>query len=124
MDHRVHQLQQQHTMPLPSVKKSAERKTKTNFRDVLADLQDVKISKHAKKRLNDRNITINENQWQAISERMADAREKGVTDSLVLTDDAALLVSTRNNTVVTAMNKAEASSRIFTNINGAILINE
>ncbi|HLS07995.1 TIGR02530 family flagellar biosynthesis protein [Lentibacillus sp.] len=124
MDHRIHQLQQQHALPLPSVRKPAENKAKDSFKDVLAGVQDVKISKHAKARLNERNIDINDNQWQAISEKITEAKGKGVTDSLVLTDDAALLVNTKNNTVVTAMNKAEATSRIFTNINGTILIDE
>ena len=46
----------------------------------------------------------------------------GVTDSLVLTKEAALVVSAKNNTVITAMGRDEASSQIFTNINGTILI--
>ncbi|MFD1360343.1 TIGR02530 family flagellar biosynthesis protein [Lentibacillus salinarum] len=124
MDHRIQQLQQHHLMPQSTVKKPAHHKSKINFKDVLANVQDVKISKHAERRLNERNITINESQWQTISEKMTEAKQKGVTDSLVLTDQAALLVSAKNNTVITAMNKAEAASKIFTNINGTILIDE
>lgn len=122
MDHRIHQLQQHYKMPLPSVKKTANSEPEIRFKDVLSNVQDIKISKHAVQRLNERNITINETQWQTISDKMAEAKQKGVTDSLVLTDEAALLVSAKNNTVITAMNKAEAASKIFTNINGTILI--
>ncbi|TMN23583.1 flagellar protein [Lentibacillus cibarius] len=121
MDHRIHQLQR-HPIIAPSVKKTQQPKTETGFKDVLKDVQDVKISKHAKDRMNTRNIIVNKQQWQTISEKMNDARKKGVTDSLVLTDNAALLVNTKNNTVITAMNKEEATSKIFTNINGTILI--
>ena len=46
----------------------------------------------------------------------------GVKESLVLVDDAALIVSAKNNTVITAMNRAEATAQIFTNINGTILM--
>ncbi|WP_164668990.1 TIGR02530 family flagellar biosynthesis protein [Virgibacillus doumboii] len=124
MDHRIHQLNQHHSMPLPNVKKPDHKSETASFKDVLAGVQELKVSKHAQERLTERNITINEKQWQEISQKMVEAKQKGVTDSLVLTDDAALLVSAKNNTVVTAMNKAEATSRIFTNINGTILINE
>lgn len=124
MDHRIQQLQQ-HTMPLPVVKKPSDNnKPDISFNDVLQDAQGINISKHAEQRLNERNIIINETQWQTITEKMTEAKQKGVTDSLVLTDEAALLVSAANNTVITAMNKQEAASKIFTNINGAILIDE
>ncbi|SFA77555.1 flagellar operon protein [Lentibacillus halodurans] len=125
MDHRIHQLQQHHAMPLSTVKMPANHsQSETSFKDVLTEVQDIKISKHAEQRLNERDITINETQWQTISAKMGEAKQKGVTDSLVLTDEAALLVSAKNNTVITAMNKKEAVSKIFTNINGTILIDE
>lgn len=124
MDHRIHQLQQHHAMPLPTVKKPDSKSESNSFKDILAGAQELKVSKHAKERLIERNISIDEKQWQEISQKMGEAKQKGVTDSLVLTNDAALLVSMKNDTVVTAMNKAEATSRVFTNINGTILINE
>jgi flagellar operon protein len=51
-----------------------------------------------------------------------EARKMGVNDSLVLLTDAALIISAKNNTVITAMGREEASSQIFTNINGTILM--
>ncbi|QKY69037.1 TIGR02530 family flagellar biosynthesis protein [Lentibacillus sp. CBA3610] len=124
MDHRIQPLQQHHLMPQPTVKKPVDNKPDISFKDVLKDAQGIKISKHAEQRLNERNININETQWEMISEKMSEAKQKGVTDSLVLTDEAALLVSAANNTVITAMNKQEAASKIFTNINGTILIDK
>ena len=121
MSHRIQQLQQHYQVQVP---KQLNKQNNVNFKDLLTDLQEVKVSKHAKQRLTERNIQINDKQWQMISEKMNEAKEKGVTDSLVVMNNAALLVSTQNNTVVTAMNREEATSRIFTNINGTILLNE
>ncbi|HET7657976.1 MAG TPA: flagellar protein, partial [Bacillales bacterium] len=56
--------------------------------------------------------------------KVLQARQKGITDSLVVTKNAALVVSAKNNTVVTAMDRKEASTHIFTNINGTILMDE
>lgn len=121
MVHRIQQLQPHFPLQAP---KQAKEKLKTNFGDVLEKLQKPTVSKHASQRLKERNIQINEQQWQNISEKMTEAKQKGVTDSLVVMDHAALLVSTKNHTVVTAMDRAEATSRVFTNINGTIVIND
>ena len=81
------------------------------------------ISKHARQRLEQRGINFNEDRWNQIGEKVKEAKTMGVKESLVLVDDAALIVSAQNNTVITAMNRAEASEQIFTNINGTILMN-
>ena len=57
-----------------------------------------------------------------IGEKIKEAKTMGVKESLVIVDDAALIVSAQNNTVITAMNRAEATAQIFTNINGTILM--
>ncbi|MGE8204077.1 TIGR02530 family flagellar biosynthesis protein [Heyndrickxia sp. NPDC080065] len=81
------------------------------------------ISKHASERLRQRGIHIDSNQWGKISAKVAEAKDKGVTESLVIVKNAALVVSAKNETVITAMNLQEASEQIFTNINGAIIVN-
>lgn len=123
MDHRIHQLQAQ-AIPFQNVNKSKQQSSGSNFKDVLIDAQTVKVSKHAKERLQERNIAINDREWKIITDKMVEAKNKGITDSLVVTTNAALLVSTKNHIVVTAMNREEATNKIFTNINGTILINE
>lgn len=124
MDHRIHQVPQHHALQIPIQKTKNNDKSTTSFKDVLTEQQGLKISKHATERLSERNIQINDKQWQVIGEKMVEAKQKGITDSLVVIDKAALLVSAKNNTVVTAMNREEATNRIFTNINGTILIDE
>ncbi|SDL73974.1 TIGR02530 family flagellar biosynthesis protein [Sediminibacillus halophilus] len=120
MEHRIQSLQH----PITLLPKSTKTKTskQTNFKDALLNVQSLKVSKHAKQRMNERNIAIDQEQWQKITAKVGEAKQKGITDSLVLTDNAALLISTKNNTVVTAMDRSEAGSRIFTNINGTIVM--
>jgi flagellar operon protein len=80
------------------------------------------ISKHANERMLQRGITISENRWQQIENKVQEAKKMGVKESLILLDDAALIVSARNNTVITAMDRHEAATQIFTNINGTIVM--
>ncbi|GGM21425.1 flagellar protein [Paraliobacillus quinghaiensis] len=120
MDHRIQQLHQGALLPKRKVAQPV--KTNTSFQDILTNVQSLKVSKHAQARLTERNIKIDDAKWQQISEKVVEAKQKGITDSLVVTDEATLLVSTKNNTVVTAMDRKEAQSRIFTNINGTIVV--
>ncbi|TQS75554.1 flagellar protein [Ornithinibacillus gellani] len=122
MDHRIHQVPGQHSLHIHSAQRP--KQTSIDFKQVLQGAQDLKISKHATERLQERNIHINDQQWAAIGEKVTEARKKGITDSLVIMNHAALLVSASNHTVVTAMDRAEAKDRIFTNINGTILMEE
>lgn len=84
----------------------------------------LNISKHAEQRMNERNIKVGPSQWQTIHQKVLQAEQKGITDSLVVTKNAAFVVSAKNNTVVTAMDRKEANTHIFTNINGTILMDE
>lgn len=121
MDHRIQQLQH-HPLSLQSKKVNKPTEQTVNFKDVLQDVVGIKISKHARKRLSERNIEITEDSWTKLQTKMIEAKSKGIVDSLVVMDHAALIVNTKNNTVITAMDRDEANSQIFTNINGTILI--
>lgn len=123
MDHRIYQVPKQ-ALQVPGTFKPKEKQPVMNFNEVLELEKKLKISKHASERMKERNIEITEKLWQTIGEKVQEARNKGVTDSLVVLNKAALLVSAKNNTVVTAMDRNESNNRIFTNINGTILIEE
>ncbi|WP_144509252.1 TIGR02530 family flagellar biosynthesis protein [Bacillus sp. FJAT-22090] len=84
---------------------------------------ELKVSKHANQRLTERNIHITDAEWQLVSDKVFEARSKGVKDSLVLMDQAALIVSAKNATVITAMDRTEAKDQLFTNIDGTIVLN-
>ncbi|MCM3594296.1 flagellar protein [Metabacillus idriensis] len=112
--------------PLSFIPKITEVKTahKPTFQELLNDEHSsIKISKHAKQRMSDRGIVVEEHQWSKMKEKMSEARSKGVNDSLVLLEQAAFIVNVKNNIVITAMNRKEANDQIFTNINGTIILN-
>lgn len=132
MDQRIYQTP--FRAPLQNISKSAVTKDayvakqdssfKSHLQSIMHDESHLKISKHAKHRIEERNISIDSSQWKKIEEKITKAKSMGVNDSLVLMEHAALIVNAKNNTVITAMDRHEAESQIFTNINGTILLNE
>ena len=95
---------------------------KQRFSELLEQQSELKVSKHAAQRLEQRHIQINANDWQRITDKVLEARTKGVKEPLVITKDATMIVSAKNMTVITAMSKQEASNQLFTNIDGAIIL--
>ncbi|WP_216827982.1 TIGR02530 family flagellar biosynthesis protein [Alkalihalobacterium elongatum] len=106
--------------------KTAQQIRQGNFQNILEteinSSEGIKLSKHAEKRMEERGISIENNQWKVIENKLKEAKLKGVQDSLVILNNAALVVSTKNKTVITALDRTEAGKQIFTNINGTILI--
>lgn len=92
------------------------------FKQKLQSASELKFSKHATQRLDDRNIELTEEQSQRLEEGVMKASEKGITDSLVLVDTLAFIVNVPNQTVVTAMDQTESDENIFTNIDGAVIV--
>ncbi len=82
---------------------------------------DVKFSKHAVNRLNDRNIELTNDQMLRLKQGARMAGEKGIRDSLILVDQLAFIVNVPNHTVVTAMDQTENDNNVFTNIDGAVI---
>ena len=92
------------------------------FKQKLESASELKFSKHATQRLDDRNITLSEEQSLRLEEGVQKAQAKGITDSLVLVDTLAFIVNVPNQTVVTAMDQTESDENIFTNIDGAVIV--
>ncbi|MCM2324364.1 MAG: hypothetical protein NDJ90_13990 [Oligoflexia bacterium] len=82
----------------------------------------LKFSAHATQRLNDRKINLDQATMAKVTEAIDKAEAKGIEDTLVLTDKAALIVSVKNRTVITAMDKNSMTGNVFTNIDGAVFI--
>ncbi|MYL48691.1 flagellar protein [Halobacillus litoralis] len=110
-------------LPIPK-KRSLNQKPNAPFQQFLQEAKEIKVSKHAMERMRHRKIEISEQTWTKIGEKMTEASKKGVDQSLVVLNDVALVVSSKNRTVVTAMDRNETQSQIFTNINGTIFVNE
>lgn len=90
--------------------------------DTKLPAQGVKFSQHAQERLKARNITLSANDLANLEGAVNSVARKGGKESLVMMGDAALVVSIRNRTVVTAMDKTQMQGNVFTNIDSAVVI--
>lgn len=70
-----------------------------------AGSRELKFSKHASRRLMDRNINLSKEQIDRLQKGAQLSNRKGIKESLVLMDEYAFIVNTGSNTVVTAMEK-------------------
>jgi len=94
----------------------------TQFSQILDQAQSVKFSQHAQDRLKARNISFSNDQLQQLEGAVNSVAQKGGKDSLVMMGDAALVVSVKNRTVVTAMDRTQMKGNVFTNIDSAVVI--
>ncbi len=82
----------------------------------------IKFSNHAIDRMRTRGITFSPEDISRLSEAVGKAAAKGSKDSLILMNDSALIVSVKNNTVVTVMDKMALKENVFTNIDSTIVM--
>lgn len=92
------------------------------FAQVLEQTQGLKFSQHAQDRLKARNISFSTDQLQQLEGAVNSVAQKGGKESLVMLGDAALVVSVKNRTVVTAMDRSQMKGNVFTNIDSAVII--
>jgi flagellar operon protein len=86
-------------------------------------LQDqLKVSSHAQTRLQSRNIELGKEEWERVMQGVDKAAAKGARESLVMVDDVALIVSIKNRTVITAVDKNNLKDQVFTNIDSAVVV--
>lgn len=83
---------------------------------------EVKFSQHAQDRLRARNITFSASDLANLEGAVNSVAQKGGRESLVMMGDAALVVSVKNRTVVTAMDRSQMKGNVFTNIDSAVVI--
>lgn len=84
--------------------------------------QGVKFSNHAVERMMARGIKFNQDDMGRLNTAVEKAAAKGSKDSLVLMNDSALIVSVKNKTVVTVMDKNALKENVFTNIDSTIVM--
>jgi flagellar operon protein len=82
----------------------------------------VKFSNHAVERMQTRGISFDKADMERLNEAVSRAAAKGSKDTLVLMNDSALIVSVKNKTVVTVMDKAALKENVFTNIDSTIVM--
>lgn len=111
-----------HTSPQDVADSVGTRSFKAILQDKLDSTQGVNFSRHAMNRVMERNIDLSDENIERLNEGVKLAGEKGLDDTLILLDNAAFIVSVRNNTVITTVNKDEMTGNVFTNIDGTVVI--
>ncbi|MDX8046942.1 TIGR02530 family flagellar biosynthesis protein [Gracilibacillus sp. S3-1-1] len=108
--------------PLVPNMQTPKQKDSNLFADVLKKQEKVELSKHATNRMQERNIVLSDEDWHNMNDKLDEAKVKGVKESLVIMSNAAFIVNAQNKKVITALDKTELQSQIFTNINGTIVL--
>ena len=83
----------------------------------------IQLSTHAMRRLQERNISIDKEEYTKLQTAMDRLKLKGGQDSLVITGKAAYIVDVPKNTIVTAIDKDSIGDNVFTKIDSTILMN-
>lgn len=80
------------------------------------------FSKHAQARTLQRGIALSETDLDRLESAVGKAEDKGLTDTLVLMDNKAFIVNVPSGVVVTVVDGNDANGNVFTNINGAVIM--
>jgi flagellar operon protein len=83
--------------------------------------KEIGFSRHAQQRMASRNIDLSPAELVRLNEAVGQVRAKGGRDSLVMLNDNALIVSVKNNQVVTVVDKDSLKDNVFTKIDSAII---
>ena len=94
-----------------------------NFADALKNAE-VQFSRHAQKRLDVRNIHLNEDSLTRLTDAIDRVGRRGGKDSLVLMDDLAFIVNVPERRVVTAVDAKTRGEGVFTQIDSVVLADE
>ncbi len=103
----------------------AGQKGQATFKELLENhiaAGGIKFSAHAQQRLTSRNIQLTQADLAKISNAVERAARKGSSDSLIMMDNLAFVVSVKNKTVITAMDESNMKEHVFTNIDSAVII--
>ncbi len=84
--------------------------------------QEVQVSTHAMKRLQERGIELDSNEFMKLKEAIGKLKGKGGHDSLVITAKAAYVVDVDKSTVVTAVDRNNMNENVFTKIDSTIFM--
>jgi flagellar operon protein len=92
-----------------------------SFGEVLRDTQGVQFSGHAIQRVQRRGIEMGQDTIARLREGVDRAAGKGARESVVFVDETAFVVSVRNRTVITAVDRDHMKDHVFTNIDSAVI---
>ncbi len=108
---------------MPIAKSYSQNVSGSSFAELLEQkVHGIKFSKHAQQRLAARGIKLSSSQLTRLSDAVRKLHAKGARESLVLLDNLALVVSVKNDTVITAMSGNTMNENVFTNIDSTIVV--
>jgi flagellar operon protein len=81
----------------------------------------LQFSQHALQRIERRDIDLSDGTLARLEAGAARAASKGSRDSVVFVDGTAFVVSVRNRTVITAVDREHMREHVFTNIDSAVI---
>lgn len=91
--------------------------------DSLQTPKGLNLSTHAMRRLQERNLSLDKEEYAKLQSAMDKLKLKGGQDSLVITSKAAYILDVAKNTIVTAIDKDNIADNVFTKIDSTILMN-
>ena len=106
----------------PTVEPTGTDSFKDMFSREMAGDRGVAFSKHASERLYSRGIELDDDTLSKIAGAIDKAEQKGSKETLILTDDAALVVSVKNRTVITAFDRENLREGVVTSIDSAVIL--
>ena len=118
-NNKISELLQQQQVQTPTPVKPGQTQG-PDFGSILQD--QLKVSGHAQTRLQSRNINLSQEDWNRVMNGVNKAAAKGAKESLVMIDNTALVVSVKNRTVITAVDKDNLKDNVFTNIDSAVVV--
>jgi flagellar operon protein len=119
---RINPVQSQGTLPASQVTNRVQ--SGINFADTLAQVENVRFSNHAQKRLDDRAISLPEDGIQRLNAAVEKAKARGGKESLILMDDLAFIVNVKDRVVVTTMDAKQRGEGVFTQIDSVVFANK
>ena len=91
-----------------------------SFTETLQNVQNIRFSNHAQKRLQSRDINLNSDNVSRLSDAIDKAEKRGGKSSLVMVDDLAFIVNVKDRLVVTALDANQRGEGVFTQIDSVV----
>ena len=95
---------------------------KEMFSAEMAQLRNIAFSRHAHERLYSRGLTLSDENLKSLAGAIDKADAKGSKETLILSDDAAYVVSVPNRTVITVFDRDNLREGVVTAIDSAVII--
>ena len=119
-------LEVQHKIRRPGQPSEKQAAGRINFHDVLENKlvtnKGLQFSAHAARRIEERQVGLSPQVLSRLDNGVRQVSEKGSRSSLIFVDETAYIISVKNKTVVTAVNKADAVNNVFTNIDSVAIV--